>query len=432
MKKLSWLKEEYLNLSGMFYNMRRPIAISLSPNTEKDDVLLALSTLLSISSWQDENEVTKLEREFAQMFGPEYRSFAFNSGRSAEYVILRALGVGPGDEVVIQSFTCVAVPNSILWLGAKPVYADIDDSYNMDPKDLESKITSRTKVIILQHTFGIPAKIDKIKKIAEKHNIYLIEDCAHALGAEYKGDKVGTFGDVSFFSFGRDKILSSVFGGIALTRDRKLAFRIGQVSNNMAGSKTGWVLQQLFHPVAMSLILPLYNLKIGRILLFLFQELGLLSRAVYSYEKNCLRPPLFPAKLPGGLAHLARHQLNKLGKYNNHRKQIAKFYFRELGNTAFSLPSATTGSVWLRFPMRHEKAHELFKFAKKKKILLGDWYRDVITPVSNLSLAGYQRGSCPKAEWFSKTVINLPTYPTLSKTDAQLVVRVVKQWLGTL
>ena len=120
--------------------------------------------------------------------------------------------IGEGDEVLVQAFTCVAVPNSVLWAQATPVYADIDATLNIDPIDVEKKITNRTKAIIVQHTFGIPADMDALVALAKKHNILLIEDCAHSLGATYKGKKVGTFGDAAFFSFGRDKVVSSVFG----------------------------------------------------------------------------------------------------------------------------------------------------------------------------------------------------------------------------
>src|SRR5581483_4013141 len=113
-----------------------------------------------------------------------------------------------------QAFTCVAVPNSVLWTGAKAIYADIDETGNLDPKDLEKKITKKTKAVIIQHTFGIAANMDAIQKVLKGKKIILIEDCAHALGASYKGKKLGTFGEFAFFSFGRDKVISSVFGGM--------------------------------------------------------------------------------------------------------------------------------------------------------------------------------------------------------------------------
>src|SRR3990172_6688734 len=102
--------------------MNRPIAISLSPNSQKDDVLLALKVFLSPWRWRDEKEVGLLVNKFVSFFGENYQAFAVNAGRSAEYLILKALGIGKGDEVIVQAFTCVAVPNSVLWIGARPIY----------------------------------------------------------------------------------------------------------------------------------------------------------------------------------------------------------------------------------------------------------------------------------------------------------------------
>ncbi len=194
---------------------RKPITISLSPNTEADDVFLAVKTIIQPLLWKTGKATSDAEQWFRNYFSVE-QAVSFNSGRSALLAILKAFGIGEGDEVLVQAFTCVAVPNSVLWAGAKPVFVDIDATLNMDPKDAEKKITKNTKALIVQHTFGVPAQMDKIIALAKKHHLILIEDCAHALGATYKGKKVGTFGDAAFFSFGRDKVVSSVFGGMAI------------------------------------------------------------------------------------------------------------------------------------------------------------------------------------------------------------------------
>lgn len=411
--------------------MKRPIAISLSPNTENDDVLLALKMLLSPWSWFDKKEVKKLEQGFARIFGGNYKALAINSGRGAEYLVLKALGIGKGDEVAIQAFTCVAVPNSVLWLGAKPLYIDIDDSYNMDPRGLEKKITEKTRAIIVQHTFGIPANLEKIKKIAQKRKVALIEDCAHALGAKYDNKPVGTLGDVSFFSFGRDKVLSSVFGGMILCSNKVLYKKIKRMRDKLSTSHTSWVAQQLFHPVAFALVLPLYNLLVGKVLLVVLQKLGTLSKAVYNEEKLSKQPSDFPMKMPGPLATLAINQLMKLERYNEHRREIANYYRRNLKGMSLKMPSDVAGAIWLRFPIQVDDSNSLHNFAKSKGMLLGNWYKPVVTPVKDLSLVGYKMGTCPKAEKFSKNVINLPTYPALSKNQAEKVVNLVKQWLNT-
>ena len=126
--------------------------------------------------------------------------FYFFKGRVALYAILKSIGIGQGDEVILPGFTCVVVPNAITYLGAKPVYIDIASvTFNIDPSKIEEKITEKTRAIIAQHTFGIPAEMDIIMEMAKKYNLYVIEDSCHAIGSKYKGKEIGTFGDASFF-----------------------------------------------------------------------------------------------------------------------------------------------------------------------------------------------------------------------------------------
>ena len=413
--------------------MKRPIAISLSPNTEKDDVVLALKMLFSPMHWFSVNETKKLEERFAGYFGKKYKAVAVNSGRSAEYLILKALGIGSGDEVALQAFTCIAVANSVIWLKARPLYVDIDKSYNLDPKDLQKKITPHTKAVIVQHAFGIPASYEAIKKIGKKNKLVIIEDCAVALGAEYKKKKVGALGDISFFSFGRDKIISSVFGGMILCKDDKLYWRLKEERSKLSYPSPFWVIQQLLHPILFSLILPTYNfgykkLTLGKALLFFFQKIKLLSKPVYSEEKSSNRPKIFPTKMPGALAALAVKQFDKLEKYNKHSNEIANLYFNELKKTKTSLPPKVTGAVWLRFPIVVKDKAKILAATRKAGILLGDWYKSCVYPAKDVRSAGYRIGSCPKAESAVKSVINLPTYPTLSKADARHIVKIIKPY----
>lgn len=408
--------------------MHRPIAISLSPNIEKDDIRLALRLLVSPGAWGKKKDVELFEKEFANKFGDNYKALAVNSGRSALYLILKSLGVGKGDEVALQAFNCVAVPNAVIWTGAKPKYIDIDTTYNLDPEDLKSKIGKKVKAIIIQHTFGIPANTDAIKEIAKGKNIPLIEDCAHSLGLTVGGHKSGTLGDISFFSFGRDKILSSVFGGVILCSDKGLYSRIKKEIEKLSKPSLFWVAQQLFHPVAMTLIFPTYESGLGKVILYFFQKIGFLSRAVYKTEKSGGKPKYFPQKFPGPLASLVLNQLGKLERYNKHRIKIASYYFKELRDSDYILPPQKPGSIWLRFPARHPDAAKIFDFAKRRGVLLGDWYKGVLSPSVELEKVFYERGLCPRAEEYAETIVNLPTYPTLAENDARRVITVLKKW----
>ena len=403
----------------------KPISISLSPNTEKDDVRLALKTIFKPWSWKKGRAVLELEEKFKKYLGVKY-AFSFNSGRSALLAILKALDLKKGEEVLAQAFTCNAAVNPIIWSGLKPVYLDCDeDTFNIDSKDLFKKITPKSKVVMIQHTFGKPAEINEILEICQKNNLILIEDCAHALGAEYNGQKVGVFGKAGFFSFSRDKVISSIYGGMAVTNDSLLGERIRQAQDKFGYPSFFWVFQQLLHPILVNwIVLPIYNfLDLGKIFLILSQWFHILSKAVHWKEKRGERPAYFPKRLPNGLALLVLNQFKKLDKFNNYRKEIANFYYENLRNSSFVLPKKDN-SIFLRFTVKHPKAHEIIWDAwHKQNILLGDWYTGPIAPDdTNLEKMSYKMGICPRAEKLSKITLNLPTHINISKKQCQKII----------
>jgi len=376
-----------------------------------------------------------LENKFQKYLGVKY-AFAFNSGRSALLAILQSLGLQQGDEVLLQAFTCNAVPNPVIWAGLKPVYVDCrEDDFNIDPVDLEKKVILRQaqgghpKVVIVQHTFGLAADMDRVMKICSRRNLILIEDCAHALGATYKGKKVGTFGKAAFFSFSRDKVISCVYGGMATTNDPALAERLGGFQERSGYPSLSWIVQQLLHPVVMNLkILPFYAVG-GKYLLVIAQWLHILSKAVHWKEKRGRMPGYFPRRLPNALAILALHQFKKLDRFNQHRKEIADFYARELRDTQYQIPDTKyqEGNIFLRFSVIHPDAHEIIKKAWRNNLLIGDWYTSPVAPHdTRLDAVGYSMGSCPVAEKLSQETLNLPTHIRISKKEADQITQFLK------
>lgn len=405
----------------------KPVTISLSPNTEPDDVVLALKTILSPSQWKQGQAVEQVLSWLENYFKTD-QVLLYNSGRSAELEILKAFGIGKGDEVIIQAFTCVAVPNSILWTGATPVYCDISNDLNMDVSQLQSHITPKTKAIIVQHTFGTPAKMDKIMDVAKKNSLLVIEDCAHALGGLYKGKLLGTWGDAAFFSFGRDKVVSSVFGGVALIHSsHKEVFNVlHKQYKDLHMPSNGWIAQQIFHPLAFAIILPLYESGIGKLLLVLLQKLHLLSFPVYKEEKKGKNPGIFPQKYPNALAILALHQLKKLERFNKTRSKIALLYSKLIADTEkiVHIPF-NSESIFLRYSIRIKKPDNLIREGRKKGILLGNWYRTAVDPTgTDTSTVGYLKGSCPQAEKIASEIVNLPTL--ISVENAQKIMSVIQ------
>jgi dTDP-4-amino-4,6-dideoxygalactose transaminase len=447
-------------------NLFKPISISLSPNTEKDDILLAFKLLFQPWKWKQYEKCSRtveFEEEFGKYLGVKY-AISFNSGRSALMAILDALNIKEGDEILLQAFTCNSAVNPILNRKAKPVFVDIDNTLNIDPEDLKKKITPHSKAVMIQHTFGWPAQIEEILKIARQNNLFLIEDCAHSLGAKYgsraerenhpapslegagsstfqpryASGKVGTFGDAAFFSFGRDKIISSVFGGMAATNNEEIEERIKNFRAKLDYPSNFWIFQQLLHPILVNyLILPAYGLNqyLGRILLGLFHQLLILSKAVYKKEKRGEIPNYFPKKFPNALANLALNQFRKLDRFNEHRRKIAAFYERGLKNTNFILPLAKSSGdripIFMRYPiLTNFDTDKILEAARKRKIYLDDGWRKspVVPPDTNLEKMKYNLGSCPRAEKIAKSILNLPTHINISLDDAKKIVEFLRVW----
>ncbi len=340
------------------------ISCSLSPNTEPDDVWLALRLLFCPWRWKHGAAVRRVEEKLG--------GTAFDSGRGALFAILRSFGIGRGHEVICQAFTCVAVPDAVRATGATPVFVDIDETYTMSLTDVKRKITPKTKAIIVQHTFGISANIEEIKKCKVK----IIEDFAHAMHLPLRGD-------AGFYSFGRDKVLSSVFGGMAV------GVKLKAFQKKLAYPPHFWIFRQLLHPVLFAVILPTYRIGLGKVLLVLLQKTGLLSKP------NDVSP--VPRKYPNALALLLTNQLKKLDRYTKQREAISAVY----GNK----------QPYLRFPVRVDNPKPVINRLKKYGILLGNWYHNVIDPAD----PAYPRGSCPNAEKISAHVVNLPTRISVSE-----------------
>lgn len=421
----------------------KPISISLSPNVEKDDVKLALKLIVRPWLWKHGKGAEELEKEFKKYLGVKH-AISFNSGRSSLFAILKTLNLKDDRKVFLQAFTCNATINPVLWQGLEPIYVDCDsNNFNMDLDDLRNKIAqnSGAKVLMIQHTFGMPANMDEIMSIVRQHELILIEDCAHSLGAEFHGQKLGTFGRAAFFSFSRDKIISSVYGGMAVTNDDKIGKNLQRAQADFGAPSRFWIFQQLSHPILLNyIILPVYNfLDLGKIFLVLSQWLYILSKAVHYKEKRGEKPDYFPKALPNALALLAQNQFKKLDKFYKHRESISKFYYENLKGTSYSvsddlspenLSSKNIKHSFLRFTVKHQKAHEIIYEAwHKQNILLGDWYTTPIAPFdTKLDQMHYKLGYCPNAENLSKKTLNLPTHINISRKDAERIINFLKKF----
>ncbi|MCL5970783.1 MAG: aminotransferase class I/II-fold pyridoxal phosphate-dependent enzyme [Patescibacteria group bacterium] len=405
--------------------MVRPIAIGLAPNLEFDDILLSLCNIVSGKIFEREGEtIQKLKKWFSDYLGLK-TIYLFNSGRSALYLALSSLKLTDKDEVIVQAFTCVAVPNSVIWTGAKPIYVDIDNkNLNIDPDDLRKKISKNTKAIIIQHTFGIPANLEEILKIAKEFKLVVIEDCAHSLKIKYKNKNLGSFGDMTVFSFGRDKAVSSVFGGALAVNNQKFIKEIEILNNDLLTTSVCWDLKQYLHSIIMFFVLMFYNfLKFGKIILYLSQKLNLVTPPVFKKELKGKKPKVFPKKMSEAIAVLVMNQLKKIDRFNQTREKYCRRY-----NTIFPDNSIKTDNYPLiRYPVLIGERDKFIKIAKEKKMIFGKWYSHVIDPFGvDLQKVKYFT-PCPTAENVAQYIINLPVYPTLKETDLDQIILLIKE-----
>jgi perosamine synthetase len=199
------------------------------------------------SSWLSSSGdfVEKFERTFAKHVSHTTHALAVNSGTSALHVALVALGIGPGDEVILPTFTMIATINALTYCGAKAVLVDSDPkTWNIDVTKIKERITSKTKAILVVHTYGSPVDMDPVMKLARQHNLWIIEDAAEAHGATYKGKSIGSIGDVAAFSLYANKLITTGEGGITVTNDQTIAKRIDLLRNHAFSSH-----RHFWHPL---------------------------------------------------------------------------------------------------------------------------------------------------------------------------------------
>lgn len=362
------------------------------------------------------------------MMGVDF-ALAVGSGREALYLILKSLNLTPGDEVVVQSFTCMVVINSILWNRLIPVYVDIDDNFNYAAEELSKKITPKTRAVIVQHTFGIPAaEIFKIKKICDEKRLILIEDCAHALGATVEGKMAGTIGDFGFYSLGRSKIISCVSGGMIVAKKGAALENLKKLEVQLSPTSSGQIAQNLLHPIICSLAKLLYFGKAGKAVMYFSQKLKLLNLEVTPGEKKAVRPKVFGTRLSNAMARIGLVQLGLLEKFNINRRRIAEYYFQNLEIGQKIDAAEFPGAVFLRYPLLVNNPEAVLRKARSAGYYLGDWYSTPIAPPdSEMGKTGYVAGSCHRCEKLNKKIINLPTMQGLTEADLQKIVNIVNK-----
>lgn len=367
--------------------------------------------------------VTGFEKSFADWVGARH-AFAFWKGRVAMYAILRCLGVGEGDEVILPGYTCVMDVNPIMYVGAKPVFVDIEPvTYNMDVRLLAAKITPRTKVIVAQHTYGYPCDMDAMLDIANQHGIAVVEDCCLALGSKYKGRLCGTMGRAAYWSFQWNKPFTTGIGGMATTSDPELAAKIkslcdAELRQPSAKAASLLALQRMVYRLFIYPRTTAFATSLFRWLTRKGLVIGSSSTAEFSPDI----PEGFFTGMSAGQARAGLRQLRKVERNVGHRRHMREVYdglLKEAGWAA-SAVAESFDPVLVRLPVRVADKEHAVAAAPGEQVELGTWFECPLHPAETpLEAYGYRLGQCPVAEQASREVVNLPTHPRANEATAR-------------
>ncbi|MEM3394252.1 MAG: DegT/DnrJ/EryC1/StrS family aminotransferase [Candidatus Methanomethylicia archaeon] len=380
----------------------------------------------------DNKIIGEFEEKFSDYIGTKY-AIATSSARMALYLILKVLDIGKGSEVILPVYTDIVVPSVIAHTGAKPVFVDIEeDTYNIDPDKVEDVISKKTKAIIPVHLYGNPCDMDRIMKIASANNLYVIEDCAHALGAKYKDKKVGSIGNAGYFSFSLGKHITTGSGGIITTNDIELILKIKNELRRYPYPNTFNILKNLS-------FLSLIKILTSHAIFDSFTYLIILTLNEFNYpltEKIFKHDERVSQVLKGyknkftiAQALLGIQQLKKIDELNNKRRNNAILLTKLLEKfKEIKLPKERNGvkHVFLRYTIRIKERDRVRKLLLRRGIDTGIDYDYLCNEFFN------DRKNYPIANRISKEVLNLPIHPNIKQEEILQIYHSLRFVLGNL
>ena len=344
-------------------------------------VLFRIDKVLKSDSLFFGKELTKFEKTFLKKNKSKY-GIGVKSGTEALVIALKTLDIGFNDEVITVSNTAIPTISAIRLVGAKPIFVDVNEGYLIDCKKIESKISNKTKAILVVHLYGQACAMKKILYLSKKYNLKLIEDCAQAQGAKYKNKYVGNFGDIGCFSFYPTKILGAYGDGGFITSKNKSLFE-----------------------------------KARRIRFYGIEELSKKNKYNKKYYAN---EDGLNSRLDEIQSCILNIKISFLNYYIKKRKKIADFYYKELKNTSLILPKlfGNNDHVFHLFVVRHKKRDLILKKLKSRRINLNINYQFPIHKMKAYkSILTNKDNYLINTEKFSKEIFSLPIYPGIEKKD---------------
>ena len=408
---------------------RRPAV--LGGTTTLRDCLAALRLLVS-GRLVDGPALARYEQAFAAVIGCRHAS-SFASGRVGLHGLLRALDVSAGDEVLVPVPTHIVVANAVRYTGATPVYVDCHpDTCGMDLVDAEAKVSPRTKALILQHTFGFPADVERALALGRRAGVAIVEDCVHALGATHDGRPLGSFGIAGVFSTEETKTISTTMGGMVVTNDDGIAGRLAGYQEQCAAPPTQLAARYLLKFLMLHLLTEPHIHRHVRDQYIRMGRRSPAPRATADEEMRGDKPPHYDQRLSSAQAELGLRQLGRLDANLAHRRHIAGVYSAALQSVGVPPANPPTNGepALLRFPVWVEDRPRVLA-QLGSALPLGTWFTSVLEEASSPVSGGYEEGTCPMAEAAATQLVNLPTHPRVSVKDAERFVRELHR-LGAL
>jgi len=403
----------------------RRVALVGGP-TSTGDVLRAAGCLLTPGRLLDGPSIRTYEEAFARAVGTRY-AFSFDGGRVALYAILQALGIGEGDEVLLQVPTHVVVANAIRYTGARPVFVDCHPpTCNTDLASAKARASPQTRAIVVQHTFGVATDLDPLMEWAGGNDIEVIEDCVHALGSRYRGRMLGSFGRAAIFSTEETKTISTTVGGMAVTDDPDLAAHLQRFQRTCAWPSVRLTLRRLTKLIVNHLFTEPRVHPYTRLVYEIFGRRNPLPGPLRPEERVGGRPEPYAVRLSNAQAQLGLRQLRRLHRNLAHREAISAAYDARLTALGFTGPRPMVGD-WppcVRFPVFVGDTRAVAR-AVAPHAVVGRWFSSVLEGAVDPAYGGYETGSCPRAEAVAGHLANLPTHERVTLDDVEAVVRAI-------
>ena len=356
-------------------------------------------------------------------------AFSYGSGRAALQALLLASGLGVGDEVIVCGFTCVAVPEAVIYAGATPVYADIQvGGWSSGVSEVEAVATKRTRAILVQHTYGIAGPVAELVALARRNGWLVFEDCALALNSYSDRYRLGSFGDAAIFSFEMTKTVTGGWGGLALVHDAAIAKRIAISHAILPKLGFGSVAREAVQIMLSTVLFKPEIFGIGKYAVALLYRFGLFRTSGHPLGEH--PPQGWSYRLPKFHASLIARQLDRLDVATVARSAIAARYRRWLaeGKGVDIDTGQTSGAALIRFPILIDDPGVLVAAARRRGFELGRWFDAPVAPMPDPpSIASYQWGSCPRAEQVARQVVNLPLDPRMTDDDVVRLLALLRE-----